>query len=93
MYKNGLILIIDEALTALDNISGTSTYFRADKAPIVSTRKVLLLLREDVINDPGKIHQRVLRVMHDVGMASYKDFEYTPVEKYLNSVIDIQYTV
>lgn len=91
MDNGKLILVVEKALSELEKISGTSAYFRADGKPIVSIRMVLLLLKEEIINNPERINPRVLRAMHDVGMSSYKDFEHTPVEKALNNVTDILY--
>jgi hypothetical protein len=92
MNTDKLILMIDNACKEIDGISNTSKYFSSDSEPIVTTKKVLSLLKREVINDPERINIRVLRAMHDVGMSSYKDFEHTTVEQAINNVTELLYS-
>lgn len=86
-----LILMIDNAFKELDAITDTIEYFRSGSKPIVDTKKMLSLLKQEALSNPENINQRILRAMHDIGASSYKDFEYTPVEKALNNVTEILY--
>lgn len=86
-----LILMIDNAFKELDAITDTIKYFQSGSKPIADTKKILSLLKQEVLSNPENINQRILRAMHDMGASSYKDFEYTSVEKALNNVTEILY--
>ena len=91
MNIDKLVALIDAALAEADNIADKSRYYNRDTEPISSTKKVLSLLRQEVINNPKKINQRILRAMHDLGMAVYKEFENTALEEAINKVTEILY--
>jgi hypothetical protein len=91
MDINKLVSLIDAALTEADNVADKSKYYSRDTEPISSTKKVLSLLKQEVINNPENISQRILRAMHDLGMATYKEFENTTLEKAINDVTEILY--
>jgi hypothetical protein len=81
-----LIALIDLALLESDNLAGRSKFYHAEREPILSTKKVLNLLRQEIQSSPDNINERLLRAMHDLGMSAYKEFENTPLEEALNSV-------
>ena len=83
---SGLITLIDLALVESDKLVEKSNIYHDDREPILSTKKVLTLLRAGIESFPDKINERLLRAMHDVGMSSYKDFENTPLEEALNKL-------
>jgi len=55
---------------------------------INETEKVLLLLKKE-LQMKFYIDERVLRAMHDIGMAGYKDFENSVVEVLINKLIGV----
>lgn len=91
MDSNKLKTLIDIALTEVDNVVTKLKYFRVDQEPIISTKKVLILLKEEILHYPEQINERVQRAMHDLGMSAYKDFENTPLQKALNNVTKLLY--
>ena len=48
-------------------------------------------MKYEVENHPENINERVLRAMHDTGMASYKEYEDTPLENAINAVTELLY--
>ena len=86
-----LITLIDMALAEVDNFVAKSKYYRGDEDIIRDTKKALLLLKEEVRHNPEGINERVLRAMHDLGVASFKYFENAPLEKALNNVTGMLY--
>lgn len=91
MNINKLILLIDIALLEISNVIAKSKYLHDDKEPIVSTKRVLLLLKEQIQQNPENMNDRVLRAMHDLGMSTYKDFENTPLEDAITNVTRLLY--
>ena len=91
MDMNKLITVIDIALTETDNLVKESNYYKEEQEPIISTKKVLNLLKNAVQSDPVQINERILRAMHDLGMSSYKEFENTSLEDAINNVTSILY--
>lgn len=91
MNLNKLIVLIEKSLLEVDNVVDKSKYYTYDKEPIVSTKKVLALFKNELQNNPNNINERVLRAMHDVGMSAYKEFENTTLETALDNLIDILY--
>lgn len=91
MDTDKLVSLIDTALIEANNVADKSKYYSRNTEPISSTKKVLSLLRQEVVNNPEKINQRVLRAMHDLGMATYKEFENTSLEIALNNVTELLY--
>jgi len=89
MDTNKLLGLIDIALREADNY--VSKYFDGDEERMTGTKKTLLLLREEVQHHLGKINERVLRAMHDTGMASFKEYENTPLEDAINAVTEMLY--
>ena len=51
MDKEIFILLIDKALKETDNVVAKSKFFRADKEPILSTKKVLNLLKDEIFKN------------------------------------------
>lgn len=91
MINDKLVLMVDMALAEVDNVISQFTYYRSDEEPIKSVREVLFLLKKEVQTGPENINKRVLRAMHDLGIASYREFANTTLEKALDSVIEILY--
>lgn len=83
--------LIDLALSEVNSLVATSKYYNYEEDPILSTNKVLHLLRNEIQNHAENINERVLRAMHDVGMSAYKEFENTSLEDALNNITDILY--
>jgi len=92
MDTNKLIILIDIAFTEINNVVAKSKYFNNDKEPILSTKKVLQLLKEQVKSHPNNINERVLRAMHDLGMSSYKEFENTSLEDAITKITGVLYS-
>ena len=86
-----LVLLINNALTEADNVADKSKYYTSDTEPISSTKRVFSLLKSEVINNPEKINQRILRAMHDIGMSAYKEFENTTLEDAIDKVTEMLY--
>jgi hypothetical protein len=86
---------IDKLLRLIDNVFIEAENYvlthRTGKTSIDDTKRVLHLLKEQVMNNPVYINQRILRAMHDIGMASYKDFENTSLEDAIEEVISLLY--
>ncbi len=87
METNTIISLINCALLECDNLVAKGFYFD-EKEPIVSTKKGLILLKEELLYNPKKINLRVLRRMHDIGMSSYKEFENTPLEDAILNIVN-----
>lgn len=83
---NRIITLLDLALLEMDKLVKKSAFYREDREPILSTKKVLVLLKYEIESRPNKINERLLRAMHDLGMSSYKDFENTSLEEALNDL-------
>lgn len=83
MNTDKLLNLLSYALAEADNYALTH---HAGKTAIDNTKNVLQLLKEQVINNPENINERVLRAMHDLGMYSYKYFENSQLE---NAIIDV----
>ncbi len=88
MDTNNLISLIEKALLEVDNVVVKSKYYTDDKEPIVSAKKVLNLLKDE-IQCNSIIHERVLRSVHDLGMSAFKDFENTPLEDAIVNLIEV----
>lgn len=80
MNVEKLLILIDRTLQETDNVLSQSQFLKEDSEPIVSTRKVLYLFRQEILQNVNGINERVLRAMHDVGMSAYRVFENTPLE-------------
>lgn len=91
MNINKLISAIDTALREIENLVKESNYYNEEEECIISTKKVLNLLKDGVQTDSIQINERILRAMHDIGMSSYRDFENTPLENAINNVTSILY--
>lgn len=91
MEIDKLMTVIDIALKESDNLVNISNYYKEDKEPIISTRRVLILLKDAVQIDDKHINERILRAMHDLGMSAYKEFENTPLEDAINNITSILY--
>jgi hypothetical protein len=89
MDNNKLLRLIDVALKEADNY--VSKYFHGDEERMIDTKKTLFLLRSEVEKNPGNINKRVLRAMHDTGMASFKEYENSPLEDAINTVTELLY--
>jgi hypothetical protein len=89
MNTNKLLGLIDIAIEEADNYA--VKYFHEDKERMTDTKKALFLLREEVQNHPENINKRVLRAMHDTGMASFKEYENSPLEDAINAVTEMLY--
>ena len=88
---DSLIQLIDKALIELENFVVESKYYNGNEELIISTKKVLSLLKDELQKHPDAINERVLSAMHDVGMSTYKEFENTSVGIAIEKVIDVLY--
>ena len=86
-----LIGLIDISLIELENFVLKSKFYSGNEETITSTKKVLLLLKDEFKNNPTNINQRVLRAMHDLGMSAYKEFENTSLGLAIENIIDVLY--
>jgi hypothetical protein len=86
MNKDNLITLIDNAYTETDIF--VEKYYDGDQKPMRSTKKTLLLLKEEVINNQEGINERVLRAIHDIGVIAFRQFENTPLEDRIEDMID-----
>jgi len=91
MDANKLIALINIALIETNNFVIESKYFQGDEEIIVNTKKALNLLRQEVEHQPNNINKRVLRALHDIGVASFKYFENWPLEDAINNVTEMLY--
>jgi hypothetical protein len=89
MDVNRLIQLIDAALAEADDFE--KKYYVNKEWLMDGTRKSLLLLKSEVLLHPEKINNRVLRAMNDTGMASFKQFENSPLESAINKVTGFLY--
>lgn len=89
MDTNNLISLIEKALLEVDNVVVKSKYYTDDKEPIVSAKKVLNLLKDEIRYNSTEINERVLRSVHDLGMSAFKDFENTPLEDAIVNLIEV----
>jgi hypothetical protein len=88
MNTEKLLIAIEKALREADNYALTHL---TGKETVSETKMVLNLLKDQIINNPKHLNERILRAMHDVGMSSYKDFENTPLENAIGDVTNILY--
>ena len=86
-----LIPLIDIALAEVDNFVAKSKYYQGGEEIIKNVKRALYLLKEEVQHHSANINERVLRAMHNLGMASFKYFENAPLEKALNNVTGMLY--
>jgi hypothetical protein len=91
MDVNKLIALINVALLEVNNLVIESRYYQGDEDIIVNTKKTLTLLKEEALHNPNNINMRILRAMHDIGIASFKYFENWPLEDAINNVTEILY--
>lgn len=91
MDTDKFISAIDIALVETDNIVERFEYYSSNTEPIKSVKEVLSLLKKEVQNHNENINKRVLRAMHDIGIASYREFSSTALEKALDNVIEVLY--
>lgn len=89
MDKDQLINLIEITLKVTEEVASNSKYLKVDEEPLLTTRKVLVALKAELINSPNDIRERVLRAMHDLGMSAYKEFENTPLENALTNLISL----
>jgi len=84
-----LIALIEIALVEADKY--VAKYYHGDEGPMISIKKALRLLKEQVHNHPENINERVLRAMADVGGISVKTYENTSLETAIGSVTEMLY--
>ena len=89
--SKALILLIETALLEIDYVVFELRLYNQNDESIVSTKKVLNLLKNQLLDYNNLKSQRILRAMHDIGMSSYKDFENTTVENAINNIIEFLY--
>jgi len=89
MEKDKLINFIDTALKEADNF--VTQFYKGDKKPMLSTYKVLFLLRSEVKNNPNNINRRVLCAMHDISAISVKAYENTDLDTAIMSIVSVLY--
>jgi hypothetical protein len=88
MNTDKLLNLIEKTLVEVQNYGMTHN---AGKSSIVDTKKVLNLLKAEIVKDAKNINERVLRAMHDIGMSSYKEFENTPLENAIGAITSLLY--
>lgn len=76
--------LIDAAIREADAF--VKTDYDGDKTPMIGTKKALSLLKDEVQNHPGNINERVLRAMHDTGVAAVKIYYNSPLEEAIKAV-------
>lgn len=91
MNKYKVIELIDIALSEIDTLVSGSTFYTNERESIVDTRKILFLLKKEIMKNPDKINIRVLRSTRNMGMYAYKDFENTPLEDTLGKITEQLY--
>ena len=89
MNTKKMIALIDTALLETDRYVGR--YYHGDEKPMAGTRKALRLLKDEVINQPDNINERVLRAMADVDGMAVKAYENTDLEKAIFALTDTLY--
>src|SRR5690606_36251697 len=90
-YPNNLIQLIDIAFAEVNNFVAKSKYYNGDEEIIKNVKKALCLLKEEVQHHYENINERVLRAMHDLGIASFKYFENTTLENAINNITEQLY--
>jgi hypothetical protein len=81
MDTKKIVSLIDDFLYELDVFTNTSTFYDIEKEPIVGFRKVIELLKIELLNNPENINERVLRSVKDVAGLIVKQFEETNLER------------
>lgn len=66
-------------------------YYHGEERPMAGTKKALRLLKNEVLNHPENINERVLRAMADVDGIAVKAYENTDLERAIFAVTDILY--
>ncbi len=84
--------LIQIALNELEKLSVKYSMYKKGSMAYENTYKVLMLLKSEINNNEQRsIDKRVLRAMHDIGMASYKVFENTKMEIAIDNITSILY--
>ena len=89
MKSKAIILLIKDTQFELSNLVSTSSNYAFTKKPISDFKKVLDLLMFEIVNNPNKVNNRVLRAIHDVGTITVKEFEDTKFETSLFRLIEV----
>lgn len=89
MDINKLITLIEVALVEADDF--VARYYDGNDKPMISTKKTLSLLKEELQSNPESINERVLRAMHDIGATAVKSYENTPLEGAISDVTGMLY--
>ena len=75
-----IIRLIDDFLYELDVFTNASKFYDFENEPIAGFKKVLVLLKIELTNNPKNINERVLRSVKDVAGLIVKQFEETNLE-------------
>lgn len=86
-----LIALINVALSERDNLIAESKYYKGHENIIIEIKTALDLLKLEVLSNSDNINERVLRAMHDLGIASFKFFENWPLEQAINNITETLY--
>ena len=84
MNTQKLIELIDSALTEANLY--TVLYHDGQEKHLAGTVKTLRLLRQEVQQNQDNINVRVLRAMHDIGIAAVKEYDPTPLGQTIEDV-------
>lgn len=79
MNRDRLINLIDDTVSKAKDFA--IKFYKGDESRMSDTIKVLLLLKQEVQQNPEHIHARVLRAMHDIGMGAYREYENSSLEQ------------
>lgn len=89
MDTNKLINLINIALNEADQ--HVIKYYKGDEKPMLDTKKVLFLLKEEVESNSESMNERVLRAMHDIGAMSVKIYENAPLDNAIGNIVSMLY--
>jgi hypothetical protein len=88
MDSKKLIHLIEGTLAEANVYSSNHV---SGQSAVADTKKVLLLLNEEIKNNSANVNVRILRAMHNIGMSAYKDFENTKLEDAIDKVTTMLY--
>jgi hypothetical protein len=86
MNTEEIISLIEIAKKDAD--SYIEKYYHGNDKDMINTKKALNYLKVELLNNPNEINERVLRAMHDMGVAAVKMYYDSPLESSLSNLID-----
>ena len=85
-----LVEFIDAALVEADVY--VSKYYNGNPKSMEGTKKALRLFRQELLDKPEDMNERVLRAMRDVGAQGVKSYEMSTLGDAINKISIILYT-